>query len=274
MPKNDTPYSAEELGHFRARADVVEARRQEILKQLEVVLLFSDAEITSRLADAARHNLEAVENPEIRERLTPNWSLGCRRPLISNKYYPIFNRLNVNLIDTGIAQVRAEGIVTSDGKLRPTDVIILATGFQTTRFLSALDITGRSGLHIERAWADGAIAYLGITTSGFPNLFMLYGPNTNGGSFITMLEMQADYALRKIKDVLDGNSGWIDVQADAQADYNKRLQSDIGNISVWNGDCGGYYRTPSGRIVTQFPYTMTRYREMLSIEDSANFEWH
>lgn len=272
MPKNDTPYSAEELDNFRARPDVVEARRQEILRQLEVVLLFSDAGLTSALADAARHNLEAVENPEIRRRLTPNWSLGCRRPLISNKYYPIFNRSNVNLIDIGIEQVRTEGIVTSDGELRPADVIILATGFQTTRFLSTLDITGRDGLHIEQAWADGAIAYLGVTTSGFPNLFMLYGPNTNGGSFITMLEMQADYVLRKIRDVLNSNSSWIDVRGEAQSDYNERLQADIESVTVWNGNCGGYYRTNSGRIVTQFPYTMTRYKEMLAEQDDASYE--
>lgn len=274
MPKNDTPYSAEELDNFRARPDDVEARRQEILKQLEVILLFSDAEITSTLADAARHNLDAVEDPEIRRRLTPDWNLGCRRPLISNKYYPIFNRSNVNLIDIGIEQVRTEGIVTSDGQLRPADVIILATGFQTTRFLSALDITGRDGLHIEQAWADGAIAYLGITTSGFPNLFMLYGPNTNGGSFITMLEMQADYALRKIRDVLNSNSSWIDVRGEAQSDYNERLQADIESVTVWNGNCGGYYRTNSGRIVTQFPYTMTRYKEMLAEQDDASYELH
>lgn len=274
MPKNDTPYTAEELDNFRARPDVVQARRQEILRQLEVVLLFSDAEITSTLADAARQNLEAVEDPKIRRRLTPDWNLGCRRPLISNKYYPIFNRSNVHLIDTGIEQVRTQGIVTSDGKFRPADVIILATGFLTTRFLSALDITGRDGLHVEQAWADGAIAYLGITTSGFPNLFMLYGPNTNGGSFITMLEMQADYALRKIKDVLNSNSSWIDVRGEAQSHYNERLQADIESVTVWNGDCGGYYRTDSGRIVTQFPYTMTRYKEMLGEQDNASYELH
>lgn len=274
MPKNDNPYSPEELEHFRAHPDLVEARRKELLHQLEVVLLFSDAEVTSTLADAARHNLEAVKEPGLRRRLTPDWDLGCRRPLISNKYYPIFNQPNVRLVDARIQQVQVDAIVTSDGALRPADVIILATGFQTTRFLSALDITGRDGLHIESAWADGAIAYLGITTAGFPNLFMLYGPNTNGGSFITMLEMQAIYALRKIKEVLDRNSRWIDVRDIAQTEYNERLQSDINNIAVWNGDCGGYYRATSGRIVTQFPYTMTRYNEMLAVEDSSSYLWH
>jgi hypothetical protein len=84
--------------------------------------------------------------------------------------------------------------------------------------------------------------------------------------------MQADYVLRKIRDVLNSNSSWIDVRGEAQSDYNERLQADIESVTVWNGNCGGYYRTNSGRIVTQFPYTMTRYKEMLAEQDDASYE--
>jgi cation diffusion facilitator CzcD-associated flavoprotein CzcO len=115
---------------------------------------------------------------------------GCHRPLSSNDYYPIYNQPNVELVTESIERITPTGIVTTDGVERTVDTIILGTGFKTTRYLSALDVVGRGGHHINEAWHDGAQAYLGITTAGFPNLFMLYGPNTNNGSILFMIECQ------------------------------------------------------------------------------------
>jgi cation diffusion facilitator CzcD-associated flavoprotein CzcO len=162
--------------------------------------------------------------------------------------------------------------VTARGELRAVDTILLATGFETTKYLSALDVAGRGGVHVRDAWRDGAIAYLGITTSGFPNLFMIYGPNTNNNSLITMLELESGYAVRAIRRALDAKLAWIDVKPAAQAAYNEKLQKDIAGVTVWGSDCRGYYRAPSGRIVTQFPYTMTTYERMLAADDWASYE--
>src|SRR5690606_38549387 len=134
--------------------------------------------------------LEVVEDPVVREKLRPTVPYGCQRPLISNYYYPTFNRPNVELVTDPIERITATGVVTTDGVEREVDTIVYATGFQTTKYLAAIDVTGRDGVRLADAWADGAHAYLGITTAGFPNLFMLYGPNTNNGSIIYMIEAQ------------------------------------------------------------------------------------
>jgi cation diffusion facilitator CzcD-associated flavoprotein CzcO len=272
LPKKDTPFSEAELAHFRAHPEAVQALRDEIYRQVEAFVLFDDPKALADAEDAGRSNLETVSDLDLRRRLTPSWSYGCRRPLMSNLYYPIFNRPNVRLIDEGVERIVPEGLVTARGELRETDTIILATGFETTRYLSALDVTGRGGVHIREAWRDGAIAYQGITTAGFPNLFMVYGPNTNNNSLITMLELETGYAVRQIRRMLDEQIAWLDVKPGVMAAYNERLQKDIAGIAVWGSDCRGYYRAPSGRIVTQFPYTMTTYAKMLAAPDAQSYE--
>jgi len=272
VPKPDTPFTEAELANFRAHPEAVRALREAIYRQLEAAILFQDPQMLAEAEAAGRRNIALVDDPGLRRRLTPDWAYGCRRPLLSNKYYPMFNRPNVRLIDEGIERVVPEGIITARGELRETDTIILATGFETTRYLASLDVTGRGGVHIQNAWQDGAIAYRGITTSGFPNLFMLYGPNTNNNSLITMLELEVDYAIRHIRSILDEELAWIDVRPEAMTTFNEQLQRDIASISVWRSDCRGYYRAPSGRIVTQCPYTMTTFREILAAPDMQNYE--
>ena len=152
------------------------------------------------MAEAAGlQNIAVVEDPEVRRKLTPDMPFGCKRPLASNVYYPTFNLPHVELVTEPIAEITDDAVVTADGRARQVDTIILATGFATTKFLGALDVVGRDGVHIDDAWADGAQAYLGITTAGFPNLFMLYGPNTNNGSIIYMIECQVDYVMRVLQ---------------------------------------------------------------------------
>lgn len=272
VPKKDRPFTAAELERFRSDPEAVRALRAEIYRQLESATLFQDPKMLADAEAAGRANLALVEDAALRRRLTPDWRYGCRRPLLSNKYYPMFNRPNVRLIDEGIERIVPEGIVTARGEMRPTDTIVFATGFETTRYLSALDVTGRDGVHIGDAWRDGAVAYRGITTSGFPNLFMLYGPNTNNNSLITMLELETDYVVRHVRRILAQGLAWIDVKPEAMAAYNERLQQDIVRIDVWSSDCRGYYRAPSGRIVTQCPYTMTMFEKILGDPDERNYE--
>lgn len=272
LPKKDAPFSEEELQAFRDDPSKVAALRQEIWRQLEAAILFDDPQLNASSEHAALRNIDVVRDPDLRKRLTPDWRYGCRRPLLSNLYYPMFNRDNVRLIDDGIARVVPEGIITGRGEMRPTDTIILATGFQTTLYLSALDVTGRNGLHIRDAWRDGAIAYQGITSAGFPNLFMVYGPNTNNNSLITMLELETDYAVRHISRLLDSGRRRSEIRADVMNAWNEKLQRDIAKVAVWRSDCRGYYHAPSGRIVTQFPYTMTTYGQMLAVDDRGCYD--
>jgi cation diffusion facilitator CzcD-associated flavoprotein CzcO len=161
--------------------------------------------------------------------------------------------------------------VTADGKVREVDTLVIATGFQTTRYLSAIEVTGREGRRLDDAWNDGAQAYLGITTSGFPNLFMLYGPNTNNGAIIWMIECQVAYALRHIERLRSEDLAWLDVRSDVQDAYNESLQRDIDGVEVWQADCNGYYRVGS-RIVTQWPHGMAEFKKRTSQADAESFE--
>jgi cation diffusion facilitator CzcD-associated flavoprotein CzcO len=187
-------------------------------------------------------------------------------------YYPVYNLPTTELVTDAIAEVRGRTIVTVDGVERPVDTIITATGFATTRYASAIEVTGRGGQPLTDAWADGPQAYLGITTTGFPNLFMLYGPNTNNGSIIFMLECQVAYIMRQLRRMDDEGLAWIDLRADVMERYNEALQHDLDQVGVWQGGCHGYYRGPTGRIVTQWPHTMFEYRSRTLRPDPDAYE--
>ena len=272
LPKEDEPFSAEQLAAFRRDPGLAARLRQQIFDGVEPLLTFGDPELLRRSEEACRKNLEQVRDPELRRKLTPTHPWGCKRPLITNDFYPAMNRANVELVTEPIERIGEAGVVTRDGRERRADTIVYATGFQTTRFLSALEVTGRGGRRLADAWSDGAQAYLGMTTAGFPNLFMLYGPNTNNGSILYMLESQVGYVVRQLQRMRAEELAWIDVRADAMARYNDKIQRDIAAVSVWQAGCNGYYRSPSGRVVTQWPHTMAEFRRRTQQPDAAAYE--
>ena len=134
-------------------------------------------------------------------------------------------------------------------------------------------MTGRDGLTIQEAWRDGPEAYFGVSTSGFPNLFSLYGPNTNGGnSIILMLEFQIDYALRLVAEADRAGVDWLDVRRDVMDEFNAGLQEELERVTVWQAGANDYYRTASGRIVTQWPHGFGVYKERVDKDDLSSFE--
>ncbi len=152
------------------------------------------------------------------------------------------------------------------------DVLIYSTGFETTTYLSAIDVKGKNGLDIHDAWSDGPQAYLGISTHGFPNLFMLYGPNTNQGCILVMIEEQVKYIIRRLKTMRSEGILASDIKKDVMRKFNDKLQDDIKGIDVWQHACGNdfYYRAgPSGRFVTQWPKSMDDFaKETDKLEDN------
>jgi len=272
LPKEDDPFTPEQIDAFRVDTDTVLALRDSIFATVDPNLTFADPERRAAAEAAGLSNLAVVEDTEVRRKLTPDMPFGFKRPLASNVYYPTFNRPNVELVVDPIVEVTANGVVTADGRTRRVDTIILATGFATTKFLGALDVVGRGGLHIDEAWADGPQAYLGITTSGFPNLFMLYGPNTNNGSIIYMIECQVDYVMQLLDRMDDEGIVAVDVKRDVMDRYNAALQETLAGVEVWQAGCHGYYRVPSGRIVTQWPGSMSEYRARTREPDPEAFE--
>jgi cation diffusion facilitator CzcD-associated flavoprotein CzcO len=273
LPKEDDPFTPAQMEAFRTRPELMAERREQIYRMVEVGLDYTNPGVWKAAEALGRTALEVVEDPVVRARLTPDHPFGCKRPLLSNDYLQAFNRKNVELVVDPIERVTADAVVTADGRARAVDTIVLATGFATTRYVSAIDVVGRAGLPIREAWSDGPEAYLGLTVSGFPNLFMLYGPNTNGGnSIILMLEYQVEYMVRLLDAMQEAGLDWIDVRREVMDAYNATLQRELDGVEVWQASCNGYYRSASGRIVTQWPHNYSKYRARVDADSLASFE--
>lgn len=260
LPKDDTPYTAEELEHFRNDPMASRTIRNKAWCTYDEIMTLTNKTMLRVSEEMGLQAISGVEDPELRAKLTPTHPFGCKRPLMSNEYYPTFNRDNVELVTDPIANITADAIVTTDGLERHADTIVLATGFDTTRYLSAIEVTGRRGRRLADDWSDGPEAYLGVTVAGYPNLFMLYGPNTNNGTILFMIECQVAYAIRQIERLRDEGLAWLEVKRDAVTRHNTEIQHALDGIEVWQAGCPGYYRSATGRIVTQWPLNMTEYR--------------
>ena len=209
-----------------------------------------------------RHLRSQVPDPAMRAKLAPNYRLGCKRTLISNEYYPALLAPNVELVAEPIAAVTPRGIRTSDGRERELDVIILATGFRATDMPLARRIRGRGGLTLAERWATGAEAYLGTTVAGFPNMFLLVGPNTGLGhnSMVYMIESQLSYLIACIRHMDRMGAATVEVREAAQRRYGEELQDRLRG-SVWtSGGCRSWYMDRRGRVAAIWPGFSWRFR--------------
>ncbi|WP_448168141.1 alpha/beta hydrolase fold domain-containing protein [Burkholderia ambifaria] len=199
-----------------------------------------------------------VRDPALRARLTPDYPIGCKRILLSSDYLAALDRDNVELVTQRIRRVTETGIETDDGVHHPVDAIVYGTGFAATAFLSPMRITGRDGLDLNDAWRRGAQAYLGLTVPGFPNFFMLYGPNTNLGhnSIVYMLESQIAHVMRCVRAMRRNGATAIDVDPRRYRRFNAHVQQRLEG-SVWSG-CKSWYVDASGHNSTNWPgFTLT-----------------
>jgi cation diffusion facilitator CzcD-associated flavoprotein CzcO len=226
------------------------------LSELLGPIVFLDSKILSRIGRSiSMWNLRRqVQDPELRERLTPNFQFGCKRVLVSDDYWAAFERENVELITESIDAVRREGIETADGKLHVFDAIVLATGFLLGLAAAPFQIRGRDGRTLDEAWTDGAAAYKGMTVSGFPNWFMMMGPNTGPGhtSVLVYTEAQIAHALQAIKKMIAEDIKYCDVRQDVQDRYNERIQRRMKHM-VWASGCHSWYLSSDGRNRSLYP---------------------
>ncbi len=272
LPKEDFPIPAEQIEEFNRNPEALQGYRDAIMNYIGPNAPFSNKEILGGAEWAGAVAISVVDDPKTREGLTPHVPWGCFRPLFSNDYYPAFNRPNVELVTDGIDRITPTGIVTADGVEREFDVIVCATGYVVDKFAARIPFTGIGGRSLDDEWADGPEAYLGVTTTGFPNLFMLYGPNNNAGSLIEMAEYEVAYVIELLAQMNESGADWINVQRDAMDAYNAELQQGIANVEVWHAGCGHYYESPSGKIVTQYPFSMFHYRDSVANPDLSPFE--
>jgi cation diffusion facilitator CzcD-associated flavoprotein CzcO len=274
LPKPDRPYRAAEQAAFDRLPAVRKAERLRIFLYGE--LLTSGFVLSPKLLAAPmqmwRRQLRAqIADPALRAKCVPGYVMGCKRITFSGDWYPALARPNVELITEQIDRIAPDGVVTA-GRTRTADVIVYGTGFKAAEFLMPMQVTGLGGWRLQEAWRDGAQAYLGITVAGFPNFFMLYGPNTNlgGNSILYMLEGQIGYALGAIRALGTDRLAWIDVRPDVQDAFNRWVQA-ASRKSVWEAGCHSWYTTPSGRNTNNWPDHTFRYRYRVRRFDPAAY---
>jgi cation diffusion facilitator CzcD-associated flavoprotein CzcO len=208
--------------------------------------------------------------------VTPGYELGCKRILISSDYYPALARSNVDVVTEPIARVYPGGIEAADGTRRDVDAIVFGTGFDVHKTVLGFSLVGRGGRSLAEAWAGGKEAYLGTTISGFPNFFMMIGPNSGLGhnSQVFMIEAQARYVSAALKKLLKRREAAIDVRRPVQADFNGWVRDRLTG-SVWSrGSCKSWYLDPAtGRNSALWPSSALAFWRRLRRFRGADYEW-
>ena len=227
-------------------------------------------EYTQKLAEAFIRF--QVKDKQLAQKLTPDYIMGCKRILVSNKYFPTFNRDNVELVTDAIQELTADSIITKDGKMRKIDCLIYGTGFITDPriYLQPFSCIGEHGVELKQAWKDGAESYYGISHKGFPNLFQLLGPNTvlAHNSVIFMIESQVDYILQMMDLVAQSQSNAIVVKDQVQDQFNHDVQ-DMLNNTVWQSGCVSWYQQDGGKNFALWPtYTWKYWLKTKSLHPS------
>lgn len=228
-----------------------------------VMFLFAPALARVMQWKALHHLKRQVPDPALRAKLVPDYTLGCKRVLLTNDYYPALAQPNVAVLKDGVREIRPHSIVTGSGEERPVDVIIYATGFDVEHAYGPIDIRGRNGARLAQALADGGGAYKGATVAGFPNLFMITGPNTLLGhnSMIYMIESSVRYAADAVHQLLRQHLHSVEVKADVQGAYNQRLQRKLKG-TIWHTGCKSWYLDAQGRNLVIWPGFTFHYRHI------------
>jgi cation diffusion facilitator CzcD-associated flavoprotein CzcO len=259
VPKDDRAFSAGELDQFRRIPWAGRRERWRLWKEQHdnTALRLDDPRVAGRQGIAEEFLRRKVVDQTLREALTPDYPFRCKRVLLGGDFYAALQQDNVSLVTESIKTI-TEAAVCTASSTTDVDVIVLATGFQTNRYLSGIEVTGVGGQSLHDRWGEDPSAYLGVAVSGFPNLMMLYGPNTNqgGNSIVYILEAGARLAADAVGR-LRRKGGTLEVRPEAERRFNDEISAEL-EQTVWT-QCGSYFRSPSGRIVTQWPYTEIEY---------------
>ena len=263
VPRGDRAYSEAEKRRFTRHPWLARLYRWLIWIRQETMYpaILGDRFVSRAWRRLALQNLHRhVRDPELRAALTPDYPVAGKRLLIHDDYYPALLRENVELVTSPIDHAEPDGLVGADGRRHRLDVLIFATGFHTHRFLAPMRIEGLGGRALPDDWVDGAEAYLGIGVPGFPNFFMMYGPNTNLGhnSILFMLECQAKYILRCMGAVERRGLRYLDLRPEVMRAWSDRLQAELSR-TVWARTGRSWYKTEAGRITNNWSGTTTRY---------------
>ncbi len=275
LPRFDTPYSAFRLWVHRSLPWTTMPSRYGLWKFGETLArTFEGNNWVSRLVGGVCGLIRRwrIPDAELRAKLTPDYPPGCKRILFTSNYYPTFSRDNVHLHTAGIGRINAQGVEDRQGEQHDFDVLIMGTGFKATEFLAPMTITGRGGQDLHQSWNPAPSAYLGMNVPGFPNFFMMYGPNTNLGSnsIIFMIECQARYIVQALQALRTHRS--LEVRPEAFERYNQELRGRLRNM-VWAAGCESWYQTADGHNPTNWPGQTAEYRARTAAFEVQDFQF-
>lgn len=278
MPKPDRAIGASEQKLYAKLPVTLNAARAKIYLQLESRLIGFIAKpqlMEYAKKDALAYLRQEVADPVLRQKLTPNYAFGCKRVLLSNDYFQALQRPNVEVVTDGIERIDAHSVITRDGTSRPVDAIVYATGFQVGDYSQApFDVVGAGGRDLREEWKHGAEAYLGTSVSGFPNMFIITGPNTGLGhtSMVLMIEAHIQYIASAIQAMREQGLATVDVKRAVQDGYNRRLHDKLSR-TIWAiGGCKSWYQTASGKNVALWPGSTYAFRKQTEQFVVAKYE--
>jgi len=263
IPKLDRPITRAEHWLFRSLPGAQKTYRNGIYWSYEAAIVgFMHPRFMPALQSVARAHLRRqVPDPALRARLTPDYTIGCKRIVVASDYYPALQRPNVTLVTSGIERITESGIHTADGTEHELDAIIYGTGFAISDRMADQHLVGTRGITIQQAWRDGMEAYLGVAVHGFPNYFLIMGPNSGGGnqSIVFVIEAQVRYILECLKLMQRTGSSRIEVRRSTQQLFNERIHAKLAG-SVWNsGGCNSWYLDESGKNRAAWPGSSVSY---------------
>jgi cation diffusion facilitator CzcD-associated flavoprotein CzcO len=275
VPHTNRPISALEQRLFRALPAAQRALRGGIYAGREALVLgFAKEPRLMRVMErlARQHIRRQVPDPALRARVTPDYTIGCKRILPSNGWYPALGQPNVELVSGAVREVRASSVVGEDGVERPVDAIVFGTGFQVTDMPAARLLRGRGGTLLDDVWRGSPRAHNGTAVAGFPNLFLLLGPNTGLGhsSMVYMIESQIGYVIDALRVMRELGVDVAEVREEAQARSNADLDARMAG-TVWTTGCSSWYLDRTGRNATLWPDWTWRFRRRTAAFDAANW---
>lgn len=227
-----------------------------------------------RLSNLQRY-LQIRGNRDLRARVQPDYAMGCKRVLLTSDWFPALMRPNVKLVTDHVERITGEGVVDSRGRIHPADVIIFGTGYAASDLLAPMEVLGRDGERLRDKWRDGAEAYLGLSVPGFPNLFMVYGPNTGHGtgSAIDMLEAQAGHIADAVRLLSDGRAERLEVRREVFDAFRREISERMAD-TVWTSGCGSWYQNDAGRVTITWPGQPAEYQRRAHRLSAADYELH
>lgn len=276
MPSINEAVPEERKAEFRANPELLKSEFDRLNNEhntlFAAAVVGEEPRAYAGIVKACKKHLESVADPELRAKLTPDYEVGCKRLVVSGTFYQAIQKDNVELVTESIDRIEAKGVRTADGRLHELDILVLATGFDAHKYFRPTKVTGLNGVTIDDAWAEGTRNYLSVTIPGFPNWFMIGGPNSPVGNFpwFQTAEHQFDYAFKLIELLQSGAASQIAPKASASQKFHDAIQENMPK-TVWASGCKSWYMDKNGNI-DSWPWTYEKFQKDMAEPVLSDFE--